>query len=492
MTLTLNAVDATGMIISNNQDFSGAEWESYTALKENWWLTSGDGTKTVYFKAKDNAVPYPNIALPVNDTIILDTTPPTITIVTPENGSSTTTHTNLTIRANLYDATSGVNTSSVTIIFNGTDKTMDNNTIINPNLVMYQAPSLTDGTYNVSIIVKDMAGNIAYKNWSFTVTTEEEETGEETEGGTTGQPTTQPVVDNPPVISNVQHSPTTVTDADMVTITATVTDDNAIKTVTLFWNNSMDSKEMSKQTGDVYSATIGPFPGGTKVTYYIMATDSSSQTTTSSTYSFTVQGQTTPSPPSEEEKPVTINLTIDIIAVGEIKNISLKEYETALEEIKIIAADNLTDVKVNIEKLTEKPADVAKPSEKVYAYISIETNAEQEDISSIIVSFKVEKTWIEENNIDKETIILLRYHNNEWQKLSTAIKNESVEYVYYEAEVPGLSMFAIVGSTLTTQPPLEPLTTVYFTQPLIIYVIIIGAVAVSLTVVFLLYYRKHS
>ncbi|HEC94346.1 MAG TPA: PGF-pre-PGF domain-containing protein, partial [Thermoplasmatales archaeon] len=177
------------------------------------------------------------------------------------------------------------------------------------------------------------------------------------------------------------------------------------------------------------------------------------QTAISNTYSFTVQSQTIPSPevPSEE-KPVLINLTINTITAGETKNISLKEYETALEEIKITAADNLTDVKVNIEKLTEKPHDVTKPSEKVYAYISIETNAGSDDISSIIITFKVEKTWIKENNIDKETITLLRYHNNEWQKLTTTFKSEDDKNVYYEAETTGLSTFAIVGSTLTTKP----------------------------------------
>lgn len=75
-----------------------------------------------------------------------------------------------------------------------------------------------------------------------------------------------------------------------------------------------------------------------------------------------------------------------------------------LKKIEIVAADDLTDAKVHIEKLTEKPLDVTEPPEKVYAYISIETNVEADSISSITVSFKVKKTWIEENNVDKETI----------------------------------------------------------------------------------------
>jgi hypothetical protein len=51
------------MMVSNNPDFSGATWEPYSyLLYDAWWfhdynkawtLTSGSGTRTVYFKLKD-------------------------------------------------------------------------------------------------------------------------------------------------------------------------------------------------------------------------------------------------------------------------------------------------------------------------------------------------------------------------------------------------------------------------------------------------------
>ncbi|HHH79797.1 MAG TPA: PGF-pre-PGF domain-containing protein [Thermoplasmatales archaeon] len=474
------------MKLSENENFTDTNWIAYSTTY-TFTLSSGDGEKTIYFIAKDNAVENANVNnTALTASITLDTQAPYASNPIPNNGATITT-TNPGIQLTYGDNGTGI--KSVYILVDNVNVT--SNATISDTKVSYTLSSASTGTHTVNVTIHDNAGHTTYYNWSFTITTSSEG-GEQTGGGETTLP--PPILDNPPVISNISQTPQTVTDEDTVTIKATVTDDNEIESVDLYWNDgTLHSKQMTIEKENTYHATIGPFTSGTTVTYYITATDNAPQTTISNTYSFTVQSQTIPSPvvPSEE-KPVLINLTINTITAGETKNISLKEYETALEEIKITAADNLTDVKVNIEKLTEKPLDVAKPSEKVYAYISIETNVEQEDISSIIVSFKVEKTWIEENNIDKETIILLRYHNNEWQKLSTAIKNESVEYVYYEAEVPGLSTFAIVGSTLTTQPPLEPLTTVYFTQPLIIYVIIIGAVTVSLAVVFLLYYRKHS
>lgn len=51
--LTLSAVNAAQMTISNNSDFSNSSWEPYNAAK-TWILTSGNEAKTVYAKFKDS------------------------------------------------------------------------------------------------------------------------------------------------------------------------------------------------------------------------------------------------------------------------------------------------------------------------------------------------------------------------------------------------------------------------------------------------------
>ena len=40
----------------------------------------------------------------------------------------------------------------------------------------------------------------------------------------------------------------------------------------------------------------------------------------------------------------------------------------------------------------------------------------------------------------------MRYHDGEWQNLNTTLLDEDETYVYYEAETPGCSTFAVVGS----------------------------------------------
>jgi hypothetical protein len=60
VTLDLSATDTEsgvgGMMVSNSAGFSGATWEDYQATRA-WALSAGYGTKTVYVKYRDNAMP---------------------------------------------------------------------------------------------------------------------------------------------------------------------------------------------------------------------------------------------------------------------------------------------------------------------------------------------------------------------------------------------------------------------------------------------------
>ena len=72
VTLSLTASETPfQMIVSEDQNFSGSTWETYSATK-NFTLSSGDGTKTVYAKFRDQQ--YGETST-VNDTIVLGTAP---------------------------------------------------------------------------------------------------------------------------------------------------------------------------------------------------------------------------------------------------------------------------------------------------------------------------------------------------------------------------------------------------------------------------------
>ena len=67
VTLSLSAVNASEMMISNSGDFSNAKWETY-ATRTQWVLTSGNGGKVVYAKFRNNSM----TSSPVSDSIILE------------------------------------------------------------------------------------------------------------------------------------------------------------------------------------------------------------------------------------------------------------------------------------------------------------------------------------------------------------------------------------------------------------------------------------
>jgi uncharacterized protein (TIGR02145 family) len=74
--LTILANTAQQMMLSNNQEFGGANWENYTTSK-NWTLLTGEGEKIVYMKVKyDNG----NESVSVNASILPQPMNPGITI----------------------------------------------------------------------------------------------------------------------------------------------------------------------------------------------------------------------------------------------------------------------------------------------------------------------------------------------------------------------------------------------------------------------------
>jgi C1A family cysteine protease/putative hemolysin len=103
VTLTLNATDiGTGverMMVANSSDFSNTTWITYTSLL-TWTLPAGDGTKAVYVKFRDRAG---NISAVYSDTIILDTIPPTGSILI-QGGAEVVTQTEVILTLSASDA----------------------------------------------------------------------------------------------------------------------------------------------------------------------------------------------------------------------------------------------------------------------------------------------------------------------------------------------------------------------------------------------------
>ncbi len=113
-----------------------------------------------------------------------------------------------------------------------------------------------------------------------------------------------------------------------------------------------------------------------------------------------------------------------------------------------------------VEMLKAKSTLVSEPpSNEIYKFINIWVGnsgfATSRNIENATVSFKVEKSWIQDKKIDKSSIILNRYSDKAWNQLPTSLLSEDDKYLYFTAQTPGFSPFAITGkstASMTVQP----------------------------------------
>lgn len=161
---------------------------------------------------------------------------------------------------------------------------------------------------------------------------------------------------------------------------------------------------------------------------------------------------------STEEISLNIETQSVSVDVGRpaVIDISKIEEDIGVEKVQLVSNKDLSNVRVSIIKLKQKPEEIPlklRKNESVYQYLDIKLTDEEEyiteeDINTLNFTFAVDVSWIFENNIDKNTVVLIRYHDGEWQNLTTRLISENKTHILYVAETPGCSTFAVVGSTL--------------------------------------------
>jgi len=135
------------------------------------------------------------------------------------------------------------------------------------------------------------------------------------------------------------------------------------------------------------------------------------------------------------------------IPIGKVEDIPITKLAIKLK-------NNVNNLQIGITKIETLPATIkVNLKGRVYCYLNIEKqNVKDEDFSEVKITFSVEKTWVNTNNIDVKTISLYRYSDNKWNKLPTNLINENQEAYYFEASSPSLSILAISGEAKTPVP----------------------------------------
>ncbi len=123
--------------------------------------------------------------------------------------------------------------------------------------------------------------------------------------------------------------------------------------------------------------------------------------------------------------------------------------------ISFAAVQAISNANMTVEKLSSGPSGVASAPGTVYQYINIiAENITDSKISSASITFKVNATWMSLNNIDGLTVTLYRYSGGKWNALPTSsAKGSTSAWIYYVADTPGFSYFAVSAQAKQQAPP---------------------------------------
>jgi len=501
--LTLSADDAAEMNFSND-GISWSSWEPFKTTK-SWSLTGGDGVKTVHFTTRNNSIE----AWPVEDTIVLDTTKPVVTNLSLSTFTpSINEHVDITadIRDNylLHPFSTIVSVEYPT----GRIKTFPMWGI--ETFYCKFNDTSEYGRYNVTIVANDFAGNSnntettwfvtstpPYTNESINTTTDHATTIDALEEvNTTLELVTSAVITDGVVqitMSNeIPHGLNQTFGVNALGKYISIISDDLENNISWmiikiyytqaelevsrldesslvlrYYNETSYSWEPITPSGvnptevDIYSGYV--WANVSHLSYYAVGGELQKEIPPSGNGGKGGGGGSGASSGedfaniliSETERKYVNKDSKICYSFDSEGNIVRYINFTALTSAGRIAA------KVEILKNTSTMVDHA-PLGIVYKNLNIGVGnqgwATSRNIAYPTINFKVEKSWVSENNIDDSTIKMYRYSNGKWNQLDTSRIGEKADYLYFEAETTGFSPFVVTGKKIgeTKEIDIEP------------------------------------
>lgn len=152
------------------------------------------------------------------------------------------------------------------------------------------------------------------------------------------------------------------------------------------------------------------------------------------------------------------------VIAGQKVEFNFNEPGCSVTGITFVSGTSAGTVTGKVEVLKSMPETVLEgPKGEVYQYMNIvlgsKTFGESGAFKGAVIDFKVPHAWMEENSINEASIVLNRFNNNSWVKLSTEKIREDNDFLYYRAETPGFSLYSITGEKkgIVTITPTETL-----------------------------------
>ncbi len=150
---------------------------------------------------------------------------------------------------------------------------------------------------------------------------------------------------------------------------------------------------------------------------------------------------------------ISFQQAINGLAKGNSALISVGNSGLAVETISFGVTESVGKFVVTVTKedRSSLPAEARSFSGKPYLFLKIATTLSDVALSNPALDFKVRKSWLTENKVNKKDIVLLRFTADKWNNLPTILEKEDDLFVFYRAETPGFSYF-VIGERQSSLP----------------------------------------
>jgi PGF-pre-PGF domain-containing protein len=162
-----------------------------------------------------------------------------------------------------------------------------------------------------------------------------------------------------------------------------------------------------------------------------------------------------PDAPPQTPEDLVITKDVGTIELGIPKDIGIEGNK--VKGLRIETKFTAMDVLLTVREFVEKPAAILAPAgSKVYAYLDIAAeNLANADITKADIAFTVPFSWLEDQNVEVNDIVLFHLVNGEWEELPTHYVSEGGGEVTYTAVTASFSIFAIGSKSPEVMPAPE-------------------------------------
>ncbi|MGV8141976.1 MAG: PGF-pre-PGF domain-containing protein [Candidatus Woesearchaeota archaeon] len=402
--------DAVGTV--NTANCTSSTPEMYSCL---FALNQSDGNYNLSVVAYDYGGSSGNIA---NSSLnyVIQTGPPKFSVSSPKDGEeySGNTGSMLNMRFNVSDG-NGIN-SCWYELSGSTD--VDKTYLINCSKGVDIQLYLSSGSYDLELYANDTLGMISEDNVGFSVSD-----------------------DVPPKITDM----TNFTGSRKVRLSV-LTDESAKCKYDIF-DTSYNRMEYSFSDNAVLHIADLELDRDYNYFYYVRCEDLSDNPNTASVKISIVYDNSTMNESIGMEEAEIIgelsdsieNFDMGFLPAG-MKIININNENIPMTDILLKTTGGADDVKIVVASLSNVSNHY---SGIVYKYVDITHNALRDSlISDAKIKFKVAKKWLEDKQVIEDKILLWRF-DGVWNEINTTIVKNDEDYVYYTADSPGLSLFAI-------------------------------------------------